>query len=385
MTDVTVKAEPLTYERNSPYSFFRDVAKASATRDPEASERLGRHAIETRTNPNGTLGTGGEFTPPAYLIEDFATSAKVGRHFAELVGSLPIPRGASQVIIPRFVGTNIFGQDTAIQPAQGTAVNSIDDTTAQNTSNVVSIAGAITASQQLLDQAGGPGYDVIAATELQKDYNAVLNGQLVNGTGSNGQLLGLSNFSYLTGNTVDGSSVPASVAGGQSTGSMISALWPLMGLAAANVGNTRGHRPEFWLMAPRRWFAIAGSLDQQYRPISSPSANAPTQDSGPGPHAVANIHGIPVYTEGAIQTTAVTAGATSGTIGAVADTIYCGRTGDLYLFESDPMIQTSVNATAGTLQVRILLHRYAAFVGNIYTSAFGRVKSIPQPTTPGNF
>ena len=97
------------------------------------------------------------------------------------------------------------------------------------------------------------------------------------------------------------------------------------------------------------------------------------------------LHGIPVYTEGAIQTTAVTAGATSGTIGAVADTIYCGRTGDLYLFESDPMIQTSVNATAGTLQVRILLHRYAAFVGNIYTSAFGRVKSIPQPTTPGNF
>ena len=201
------------------------------------------------------------------------------------------------------------------------------------------------------------------------------------------QLLGLSNFSYLTGNTVDGSSVPASVAGGQSTGSMISALWPLMGLAAANVGNTRGHRPDFWLMAPRRWFAIAGSLDQQYRPIMSPAAQAPgimdRADDGPNP--VSNIHGIPVYTEGAIQTTAVTAGATSGTIGAVADTIYCGRTGDLYLFESDPMIQTSVNATAGTLQVRILLHRYAAFVGNIYTSAFGRVKSIPQPTTPGNF
>ena len=377
MTDVIVKDEPLVYERNSPHSFFRDVAKAAATRDPEASERLGRHAIETRTNPNGTLGTGGEFTPPAYLIEDFATAAKVGRHFAELVGSNPIPRGASQVIIPRFVGTNIYGQDTAIQPSQGTAVNSVDDTSAQNTSNVVSITGAIVASQQLLDQSGGPGYDVMAATELQKDYNAVLNGQLVNGTGSNGQLLGLSNFTYLTTNTVSGASVPAGLTGASN---MIAALWPLLGQAAANVGNTRGHRPEFWLMAPRRWFAIAGSLDQQSRPVMSPSAQAPSSDAGPGPHAVSNIHGIPVYTEGAIQTTAVTAGATSGTVGAVADTIYCGRTGDLYLFESDPMIQTSVNATAGTLQVRILLHRYAAFVGNIYTSAFGRITSIPQPT-----
>lgn len=383
---VEVRKEPLTYEPDSPHSFFLDVARANAFHDDESSVRLLRHAMEMRTNPNSTLTTGGEFAPPGYLIDLFATSAKVGRHFADLIGSNPMPRGMSQINIPRWIGTDILGQDTGIT-TDGAAVDSVDLTTGYKTSPVAGIAGNMVVSQQLFDQAPGPGFDVIASTELAKDYNAVLNGQLINGNGTNGQLTGLANFAYVSGNDVDGSSTPASVAGGQSTGSMISALWPLMGLAAANVGNNRGHRPDFWLMPPRRWFAMAGSLDQQYRPIMTPqksdSNDVAAMTSG-GPHAVANIHGIPVYTEGAIPVTTYTAGV-AGTIGAKADTIYCGRAADLYLFESPPMIQASVNATAGTLQVRVQLHRYAAFVGNLYVSAFGRVKNIPQPTTPGNF
>ena len=61
MSDVIVKSEPLTYERNAPHSFFLDVARASTLKDDDAIKRLSRHAVETRTNPNGTLGTGGEF------------------------------------------------------------------------------------------------------------------------------------------------------------------------------------------------------------------------------------------------------------------------------------------------------------------------------------
>lgn len=382
-----VKREPLTYEPSSPFSFLLDVARSKGLHDEQATARLARHETEMRANPNNVLGTGGEFTPPGYLIDHFATAAKVGRHFADLVGSSPIPRGISQINIPRLVDTNILGQDTGIQSANGGPVDSSDVTSAYNTSQVVSIAGNLLVSQQLYDQTGAPGFDVIGTAELVKDYNAVLDGQMVNGTGANGQLTGLANFSFLTSNDVDGSSVPASVAGGQTTGSMISGLWALMGLAAANVGNTRGHRPDFWLMAPRRWFAIAGSLDQQYRPIMSPqksdSNDSSTQTTG-GPHAVANVHGIPVYTEGAIPVTTYTNNV-AGTLGAKADTVYCGRVSDTYLFESAPMIQASVNATAGTLQVRLQLHRYAAFVGNLYTSAYGRVRNIPQPTTPGNF
>ena len=109
----------------------------------------------------------------------------------------------------------------------------------------------------------------------------------------------------------------------------------------------------------------------------SPAANAPgvlmNQD---GPTPVSNIHGIPVYTDGAIPVTSYP----GGTVGALADTVYCGRAADTYLFESDPMVQTSVEAASGTLQVSLVWHRYAAFVGNLYTSAYGRVTAIRQPT-----
>jgi hypothetical protein len=379
MTDVVVTREPLTYEPLSPHSFLLDIARAEATKDERAKARLERHAVEMRTNPNTTTGTGGEFAPPGYLIDHFTASAKVGRHFADLIGSSPLPRGISQINVPRFIAADILGQETGVT-TDGVSEPSYDPTSGYRTSPVVSIAGGLVVSQQLFDQAGAPGFDVMGSTELTKDYNAQLNGQLITGTGSAGQLTGLANFSYTSGNDVSGASVPTNLTGASN---MIAALWPLLGQAAANVGNNRGHRPDFWLMAPRRWFALAASLDQQSRPIMSPSANLPYETAmvgnTPGPHAVSNVHGIPVFTDGAIPVTTYTAGV-AGTIGALADTVYCGRAADLYLFESSPMIQASVNATAGTLQVRLSLHRYVAFVGNLFVSSLGRVKNIPQPT-----
>ena len=386
MTDVLVRREPLTYEPDSPNSFLLDIARSKALHDDGATARLERHslemAVENRTNPNTTLTTGGEFAPPGYLVNLYATAAKIDRRFADLIGSRPIPRGISQINIPRLIDTDVLGQDTGIQAANAEAVASNDPTSAFNTSPVVTISGNLLVSQQLYDLAAAPGFDVIGVSELSKDYDAQLDYQLVNGTGSNGQVTGLANFSYLTANSVSGASVPASLTGASN---MIAALWPLLGQAAANVGNNRGRRPDFWLMAPRRWFAIAGSLDQQSRPIMSPAAQAPVPlvpnaEVGSTPVPVSNIHGIPVYTDGAIPVTTYSGGAASGTVGALADTVYCGRVADVYLFESAPMIQASVNATAGNLQVRLQLHRYAAFVGNLYTSAFGRVTSIPQPT-----
>ena len=370
MTDVAVKHEPLTYERDSPHSFFWDLARAEARNDDEARGRISRHVVEMRATPNTTAGTGGELVPPGWLMQDTATAAKVGRHFANLIGSTPLPRGVGSVNIPRIVGTNILGQDTAIQAVQNTGINEVDDATTSSTSPVVSIVGKLDIAQQLLDQSPimGPNSDAIYYTELQKDYNAVMNGQLVNGTGAAGQLLGLANFNYPAGHTVSGAGV------GVTSPTALSVLWPLLGQAFAAVGNDRGHRPEFWLLAPRRWASIASCLDSSGRPITSPSAMSPDQGSIDdakvgGPHAVANIQGVPVYTEGAIPA------------GANADTVYCGRTGDMYLFESDPMLQTSVNSVGGTLTVRLSYHRYVAFVGNIYTSALARVNAIPQPTS----
>ena len=367
MTDVQVTREPLTYEETSPYSFFWDLARAEARNDKEARARLAQHSVEMRVTPNGTAGTGGELIPPAWLMGNTTTAAKIGRHLADLIGSRPLPRGVNQINIPRIIGTNILGQDTAIQAAQNSAVQSIDDATAANTSPVVSIAGVINISQQLLDQSpiAGPIGDDIYYTELMKDYDASMSVQIMNGTGTGGQLLGLANFAYPAGHSISGAGV------GITSPTAVSALWPLLGQAAAAVGNDRGLRPDFWYMAPRRWFSMASNLDSSGRPISSPSATATKSSPDPfddGPNSVANVMGIPVFTGGSIPA------------GPIADTIYCARVADMYLYESDARIQTSVNSLGGTLTVRLSYHRYVAFVGNLYTSAIARVTAIPPPT-----
>src|SRR5438046_691560 len=86
---IRVKSEPPVYTERGQHSYFMDLAKASRGDGP-AQDRLARHqrgvearqvhadtsraeaeGIEFRTNPNRTAGTGGEFSPPAWLIDKF--------------------------------------------------------------------------------------------------------------------------------------------------------------------------------------------------------------------------------------------------------------------------------------------------------------------------
>ena len=52
----------------------------------------------------------------------------------------------------------------------------------------------------------------------------------------------------------------------------------------------------------------------------------------------------------------------------------------MVLFESAERYSVMANPVSGTLQVRIQLHRYCAFIGNTYTTGLGVLKAVPQPT-----
>ena len=94
--------EPLVYAPQSRDSFFRDIVLSQLQRDPEATARLARHraqmvveraerdrvaatefgialhALEGRANPSSTVGAGGEFDVPAYLVDKFASGTQLG-------------------------------------------------------------------------------------------------------------------------------------------------------------------------------------------------------------------------------------------------------------------------------------------------------------------
>lgn len=378
--NVVVKRNELTYEFGNGNSFYGDLFNASVRQDLGAQIRLDRHqlehdietrgrrkveaarlrelqdqGLELRVQPNTTLGTGGEFSPPLWLTSQFSTAAAAGRVLADLIGSIVLPPGVASVNIPRIA----VGAVAGIQPGQPGAIPSQDETTFNASSPVVTIAGQVDASQQLFDQTPN-GYDIVAFTDMGKSYARNLDQQLISGTGINGQLLGLTNTTLPAGHTISGA--------GATTFTL---LWPIIGQAYAAVGNDRQLPPERFLLAPRRWAWIGTSLDTSNRPIVLPGTAGPSiSDYGlaGGTPPAGSFLGKPVYEAGAI------AGGTS------SDFIVCCRPSDLLLFESEPKFAVDQQVLAGSLQVRMQLRRYVAFVGNRYPSSISIVTGLTQPS-----
>ena len=373
--NVIVKSEPLTYSEHSPHSFFRDLAKAQLERDPDAQERLERHRVENefetlarrvdydgrapadveyRVNPNTTVGTGGEFAPPWWLVDRFASGARAGRPLADLCNPMPLPRGVSSVHIPRMTTASLAG----VMP-DGGAVPGQDLVTTDVSSIVATIAGQLDVSQQLFDMAP-QGFDTYAYVDLTRAYNRSLELQMLTGTGTGTQLLGLTNVSVSSGNSVSGSGDTA-----------VTTFWPHLGQVCANISNNRFLPPEAILMAPRRWFWLASSVDNSNRPVSSPGNAGPhTTDLPPrgGALPFGPVLGLPVYADGAIAA------------GATADTVYFCRPSDMYLWEGDPMFIAATNTLSGSLQVRLSIHRAVAWIPHRYPSGTGFLTNVPQPS-----
>ena len=352
-TRVEVKSEPPTYHPESRDSFFADLYHRQRG-DVGAMQRLDRNQAEQRANPNTTLGTGGEFAPPLWVIEKFQTPARAGRVLGDLVNHLVLPPGISSINWPIIT----TGADAEIQPGQPDPVTSVDQVTssAVNTS-VVTIAGESDASQQLLDLTPSPGYDGIVYTDLSRAYNAALEVQLLTGSGINGQLTGVQN---VTGRQTD-------VSGGAASTS-VSVTYADIGKAIATVGNGRKLPVTHLLMTPRRWAYVASQVDDSHRPIETPSGPHPDQAvPAGGVIPVGRILGKLVYEDGAIPA------------GSSNDVIVVLRPEDLFLYESTPKFAVDQGVTSGTLQVRLQLRRYCSFQIP-YPSGICVITGLTQPT-----
>lgn len=374
--DIRVISEPRVYEERSPHSFFHDLGRANLShlRDERARARLERYAselradtgLEYRTNMvSNVAGSGLELTVPAWVINQTTYQARAGRVLADLVTPMFLPRGISSLHIPK----ETTGADAPVQQAQNEAVQEVDFVTsdAGNNNDVITLAGDSDVSIQLFEQTPAPGLDVIVYTDLSRAYNANLEQQMLAGSGSNGQMTGVINVSGRNSDT-DGSGVNS-----------VPNLWSGLGKLAAAIGNTRKLPIEFYLMAPRRWAWLASSVDSSQRPIAAPGqpahlsdypyapagAKAPAQALGSGQPYWGP--GAAIYLDGAI------------TAGTSSDYAVALRATDMLLYESDPGFTVNPNPLSGTLQVRLQLHRYAAFI-NTKPSSIAVLTNMPQPS-----
>ncbi|MGZ4555850.1 MAG: phage major capsid protein [Mycobacteriaceae bacterium] len=358
---VTTVKEPAVYAKgNYQRSYFRDLAKANLSNDAEARERLNRHAAQMADeqralgNTNTTGGSGGEFAPPTWLVNDYIKLARAGRVTADLFKKSEVPAGTSSINIPRIA----TGTTVAIQSTQNTALSQTDLTTASVSTGFTTVGGKQVVSQQLLDQSA-INFDDVILQDLAAAYAQQIGSQVIVGAGTgannNSVINGLANASVLAANqaTLAASPTPTTF------------YSKANGMLASFVTN-RYANPTHWIMHPRRWYWLMAQVDSQGRPLVVPTAVAmnPIASDNPGPDVqgvAGNFLGLPVVIDPNLP---VNLGA-----GTNQDEIFLVKADDLWLFESQPKAEVFREPYADSVGVLFRLYSYAGTILNRYNSS----------------
>jgi HK97 family phage major capsid protein len=361
-------SEPELYRRGGQYSFARDLIAASSPGldlGGEARQRLSQHT-EDMANRGGMEyrdisrvdGQGGYAVPPAWLVEMYVELARPGRAFANTTQRLPLPGGTDSINIPKVLtGTSVAVQTADNQPVSDTDIN---DTFIN--APVRTIAGQQGVAIQLIDQSP-IAFDQVIFSDLIRAHAGMLDQQIIYGSGSSGQVLGVAN-----------------TPGTQSVA--VSAL-TIQGItnAIANsiqlINTTRYLPPEVIVMHPRRFSWLLSLLDGQQRPLWVPDANGPFNAAGilqdvDSQQVVGKTHGLPVITDPNITTT-------SGA-GSNEDVVYVMRSSDLLLWESGIRARVLPETKAANLTVLLQIFSYFAFSAARYPQSVVQLTGLTPPS-----
>tara|TARA_R110002012_G_scaffold168079_3_gene331487 strand:- start:8358 stop:9872 length:1515 start_codon:yes stop_codon:yes gene_type:complete len=352
---VNVTSEPLTYSENRSHSFFSDIYHAQTYGDTEAQSRLARHrdemAVEHR---DGTTANYAGLVVPQYLTQLAAELARAGRPFADQCTSLPLPADGMTVNVSRVT----TGSSAAVQAAENDAVSETDIDDTLITSSIASIAAGQQLSRQAVER--GTGIDSLVAADMLGAMATELDSQLINGSGSSGQLLGLKNVSGVNSISYTDGSPTASE------------LYSKLVDGIQQVNSNRYAGADLIVMHPRRLAFMQAGVDGSNRPLVVPTQNVPQNAMGVGPVAGygntgASIAGVPVVTDANIQTDA---GA-----GNNEDLIFIVRRADMLLFEDAgaPAVVRMDQTASLNLTVTMVAYQYATFIPGRYPASISKI------------
>ena len=338
------------YRADAEHSYFRDLWAGRFRNDPAALDRLRRNdqhvkTYSTRAALNAANGTGGEFVPPLWLIDDFVAYARPGRPTADLCTNADLPHGTDSISLPKLATGTAVGYQTT----QNTGVTEVDLTTTSVNSGVYTIAGGQTFSVQLFDQSPVSGqFDRVIMADLAADmakfidYSTVLNGS---GTGQPTGVLNLAGTNTLTWTT--GSPTP---------GGFISAVAD----AQVKIQTTRFKPATACVMHPRRWAWLISQTDSAGRPLVPPGVGTINQnsygsqlDGNPAQGHVGALLGLPVVTDASIPTNL--GGSTN------QDVVIVAKFDDLWLWESTPHADVFPQTYAANASLYARLYQYVSF------------------------
>lgn len=314
VVEVVREANPVYRKDSTEVSYFRDLFEVSRG-SSEARERLAR-SQETRAATT-VGGAGGEFAPPAWLVEDFVALARAGRITADLANRADLPEGISSVNLPKVTANT----DPAVVQTQNTTITEASFTTTSVSSGITEISGKQTVSLALLRQSGVP-IDQVILSDLAQGYAVTLDQQVISGSAANGQLRGL----ITAGTTVTYTTTTPAVVSTTAANSFYNKILS----AQSTMNSTRFLPADAIVMHPRRWSWVLSALDGNSRPLVTPNGAAYNQVAAAGQPVAegfaGEMLGLPVYVDPNIPTN----------LGAATnqDVVFVLRTSDLWLWES---------------------------------------------------
>lgn len=356
------------YAKGSGQSFFRDMGYRSlqGAGAHEAMERLVRHnrqqADEQRAlgNTNAAGGSGGEFAPPAWLVDEYIQLVRPGRVTTELYNHNPVPVGVSSISIPKITA----GTSIGLQTTQNTALSQTDLTTSYVSTGFATLGGTQVVSQQILDQTA-LDFDRVILKDLASEYAKQVGLQTLNGTGTGAGTNSVVN-GLLTA-TLPGSNVVAWTEATPSPKGMFGAV----AQAISAVETTRLMPPTAIVMHPRRYWWLASKSDSQGRPLLVPSQQAVNAIGvgGPNPSAPGfkgfELLGLPVYVDPNLPTNL---GA-----GTNQDQIVIAKFDDLEWFESDLRVESFREPFASSVGVLFRAYSYCGAIVNRHLESIATI------------
>jgi HK97 family phage major capsid protein len=370
--------EPRTYSRQSEkqgLSFFRD-AWGHHKGSTEARARIERHAREVEVNGEMSeravaSGTFGGLVVPQYLVEMAAIKLRAGRGTANVVSRHQIPETGMNLVIPR--GT--VGASADVQTSENVNVSNTDETWQDLTVPVRTISGQQDVSRQALER--GQGVDELIYLDLTRAYGADLGYQVINGSGANGQLLGILNTGGIGAATAFGAAVTAQNLNSKIAGAQAS-IW----------AGGQGLAPDVMVMHPRRWGWLLGQVDSTGRPIVTANTNGPQNAIGVGGFggdalADAPVQFVGVHNTGVPILVDLNVGTANGSNN--EDVVLALDSDELHLWEEGDGMprQLSFEQTAGgSLTTKLVVYGYVAFTAGRYPQAAAKVGGLD--TAAGN-
>jgi HK97 family phage major capsid protein len=360
---VKVGNEPLTYHTRSEHSFLSDAVKDYFNTDIDASDRIRRHQKEMSFEYRATsTGDFSGLVVPQYLTDLYAPKLRSGRPFADASRKHALPAQGMSVVLS-LIGT---GTNVAAQTSQNTAAVTQDPADSSLTINVNTVAGQNSVSKQALLR--GYQLESIILQDLIRAYNTKVDDLILNGTGSNGQPLGIQGMT--TGILVTYTATTGTVAG----------LYPKIADAIQQIQSNVYATPNAIIMHPRRLGFLLAGLDSQSRPLVVPTAYNPVNAMGSGEgypnygnNSGYSILGLPIITDANVTTSQ---GASTN-----QDTIHVVDLNESHLFEqAGQPTYVSFEEPNGKVALNIVLYGFMAYTSLRYPKAFAQINGTGLAT-----